>query len=151
MDRYFDISEFLVEKDTLISGEIADKIQKHIDIINPIRIKINIPIHVSQGSGYRTRQYELKMDRSGTSQHVFIRDGAADYTCANLKALYDNLIVSEYKRIAFYPDEKIIHCDFNSSEQRVFLSFKKEWHFMAIENRDYSDLLFHHSFLKKNS
>ena len=58
---YFTISEFLIDKSlTHVPVHVADKILKHISIINPIRIKLGIAIRVSKSSGYRPYDWELK-------------------------------------------------------------------------------------------
>lgn len=125
--RYFDITEFLIEPDLPISGEIADKIQKHIDVINPIREKMVMPIGISKRSGYRSVEYEKRQGRKGTSQHCFIGDGAADYTCNDIETLYKHLCHSEYTRVCLYPNDYFIHADFKTTGHGRFIDVGDGW------------------------
>jgi hypothetical protein len=49
---YFKIEEFLITGE-MPEQEIVDKIQHHIDVMNPVREAYGKPITVSQRSGYR--------------------------------------------------------------------------------------------------
>lgn len=126
--KYFNISEFTSEKE--ITPRVADLIiTHHIEIMIPIRRKLGIPIYVSEGSGYRSYETEIKAKRSGDSEHCFRGKGAADYTCENLEAL-GRLLVKEslYNRICFYPDKKFFHCDYKEDLlHRVFINTPDGW------------------------
>jgi len=122
MNLYFSISEFCIDKQHLLSPEIADKILRyHICQINPIREIMGIPILVSKASGYRPVEWELARGRSGNSEHTFKDKGAADYTCRNITRLLQIFKTeSDYRRIAYYKDMNFIHCDYNSKDWRQY-------------------------------
>lgn len=121
----FELSEFCLDAKT-VPVEVADKLLKHhILPMQEIRNRLNISITASQHSGYRSRAHELKMKRSGNSQHTFGEKpdgtfangakGAVDWTCSDLNALEKELIEnSEYTRIARY--KNFIHCDYKTTK-----------------------------------
>lgn len=121
MSNNFTISEFLIDKSETLTYQIANKILlHHISIIQPIRDIMNIPIWVSENSGYRSFKWEKRHGRSGTSQHCFTGNGAADYTCdlSRLPELFRLLKESNYKRICLYPT--FIHCDHCGINRQTF-------------------------------
>ena len=118
----FTLSELcIVDDDIPIS--IANKLLKHISIIQPIRDKLGVPIVASENSGYRPFHWELLEGRSGNSEHCFKGLGAVDWACSKDRAgLIELLKESEYKRVAYYPENGFLHCDFKGDEKVFFLS-----------------------------
>ena len=127
----FTISEFcILGKNIEISPVIADKILKHIEILQPIRDKLNAPIIISKHSGYRPYGYEIEHKRSGESEHCFFGKGAVDLTTRinKLDELLSLLRESHYKRVCYYPNQKFIHCDFKGYKKKFFVcSDGKDW------------------------
>jgi hypothetical protein len=122
MKNYFPILEFCITGD-MPPVDVAKKIQKHIDLMNPIRHKLGFPVSVSKNSGYRPRWYEVSKKRSGNGEHNFEGEGAADYTTATKERtllLLEELKKSDYKRVCYYPNNNFIHCDFKGSEKVYF-------------------------------
>jgi hypothetical protein len=121
----FTLSELCIFDDD-IPMSVADKLLKHIRVIQPIREKLGVPISASENSGYRPIEWELKQGRSGNSEHCFKGLGAVDWTCSKDRAgLIELLKESEYKRVAYYPENGFIHCDFKGDEKLFFLSDSK--------------------------
>lgn len=118
MELNFTISELCI-LDQPIPQSVADKLLYHIQIIQPIRTKLGVPIRASEKSGYRPYEYEKLQGRSGNSQHTFKGKGAVDWTCSCLDDLHNLLIYSAYKRLCKYPT--FIHCDFASDEKQYFV------------------------------
>ncbi len=121
MNLHFTISEYNKTGEP-IPEEVADKILlHHISPMNAVREDLGAPVRVSLNSGYRPRSYELKMGRSGKSQHCFIGYGAADYTADNIEGLL-RLIIKKtaYTRICYYPNNKFIHCDYKVVGERQY-------------------------------
>lgn len=124
MTSYFTIDDFHNDFN-IPTLEIRNKIQVHIDELNPIRKRGGFPIIISKRSGYRSRLYEISKGRSGKSQHCFIGEGAVDLTCApeHLEELLSNLLnYSSYTRICYYPLQKFIHCDWGTSTRITYIS-----------------------------
>ena len=72
--------------------------------------------------GYRSREYEIAMGRTGDSQHTFSGMGAVDISTRYPDRLLSQLMRSPYKRIAYYPDDRFFHCDYNANVQTLYLS-----------------------------
>jgi hypothetical protein len=122
MKSYFNILEYCITGE-MPPADVAAKIQRHIDIMNPIRAAMGFPVSVSKNSGYRPRWYERSKNRSGNGEHNFETEGAADYTTATKARtllLVDALKKSPYKRICYYPNNNFVHCDFKGSERVYF-------------------------------
>lgn len=122
MPNYFLINEFTTEKQ--IPTEVADKIQQyHINVMNPIREAFCAPILVSQNSGYRSKETELKQGRSGNSEHCFEGKGAADYTTSGDLLSLGKLLIkqSPYTRICYYPHKGFYHCDYKAKTRETFI------------------------------
>jgi hypothetical protein len=118
----FTLSELCIVDDD-IPLSIANKLLKHISIIQPIRDKLGVPIVASENSGYRPFHWELLEGRSGNSEHCFKGLGAVDWACSKDRAgLIELLKESEYKRVAYYPENGFLHCDFKGDEKVFFLS-----------------------------
>jgi len=130
MTNYFEVSEFH-KPQFVLTKEIETKIQHHIDILNPIREKLGIPIRISKRSGYRPKIYELSRGRSGNSQHTFKGKGAVDLTCKldQLQLLFELLQESEYTRICLYVNKNFIHADMKeiNGSQQVFICTDLHW------------------------
>lgn len=120
----FSISEFIIDGD-IIPLEVADKIIKHhISIAQPIRDALGCAIWPSEHSGYRSVEWELSHNRSGTSQHCFKGFGATDWTSGDrfkVELLWEELKKSSYKRICYYPDNGFIHCDHYGDDKVNFI------------------------------
>ena len=120
----FSISEFIIDG-VIIPLEVADKIIKHhISIAQPIRDTLGCAIWPSENSGYRSVEWELSHNRSGTSQHCFIDDGATDWTSGDkfkVDLLWQELKKSKYKRVCYYPEQGFIHADHNGDEKVNFI------------------------------
>jgi len=126
MKLHFKISEFLIVPTLPIEGDIADKILHHIEMIEPVRRIIGKPVYVSKHSGYRPYYYEIQQGRSGESEHTFKGLGAVDYTCENIELLIDLVRKTKYKRVAYYPLSKFVHCDFGE-DAGFFIDKGKGW------------------------
>ena len=129
---YFKIEEFLITGE-MPEQEIVDKIQHHIDVMNPVREAYGKPITVSQRSGYRPVWWEKQRGRSGNSQHCFKGKGAADYTGSDLQELLKMLILhSSYTRICYYKKQNFIHCDFKPAKggRRLYKAVGGRWQFV---------------------
>lgn len=116
----FSIKEFCITGECPPEEVAQSIIDNHINVLNPIREKLGVPVIVSQKSGYRPKDYELSKGRSGKSQHTFedkegnVTGGAVDLTSTKLGQLLDLLISdSNYTRICYYPINHFIHCDHN--------------------------------------
>lgn len=100
-----------------IPEDVVDKIYEyHFIPLSKISAKLNAKPSVK--SSYRPRWWELKMGRSGNSQHCYYGKGATDVTCDDFKenkySLLDELIgKTEYTRFAMY--DTFIHCDYAHS------------------------------------
>jgi len=109
----FTIMEFLVEREDVdVSVVLADKILKHIEVLQPIRDRLNAPLQISQHSGYRSIQWERKHNRSGLSEHTFVGKGAVDLYTQDMEYLRQLITESEYTRVCYYPLEGHLHADF---------------------------------------
>jgi len=133
--NYFTISELCIDKSVDVPQDVADKILlHHILPMNPVREALGEAIFVSQHSGWRHYLWELARGRSGKSQHVFLKKskGAVDWTIGgvekhetdgNFEDLFKLIVdLTEYTRIAVYPNARFIHCDYKASKQQLFLS-----------------------------
>lgn len=122
MKRKFKITEFTTEPH--IPPQIAEKILTyHIEVMNPIRYLLGSPIIVSEKSGYRSVETEIRQGRSGNSEHTFKGKGAADYTTpGDLNMLGKLLKDSPYTRICYYPTKGFYHCDYKGSERILYIS-----------------------------
>lgn len=128
--NYFKRVEFFKKVNLFyVTGEVVNKIDYHIELLNPIREVLGIPIHISKNSGFRPRAYELARGRSGNSQHTFAGRGAVDVTCdpKRLEDLVTLLKTSGYTRICYYPKQKFIHCDLKYSNLVTFLANSGRW------------------------
>lgn len=116
----FTLSELCITDDPL-PLHVADKLILHINLIQPIRDKLGIPIWASKKSGYRPYAYEIKKGRSGNSQHTFQGAGAIDWTCdvTFIELLIEELLESAYTRVCEYPGS-FVHCDFKGNEKQFF-------------------------------
>jgi hypothetical protein len=129
--NYFKTEEFIIEP-SMRAGEraiplhVIDKIWTvHIPILNEVRFQYGKPIIISENSGYRSREWEIRNSRSGKSEHTFRNLGAVDVTCDDLDILFDLLTRTNYKRICRY--ETFIHCDMQGMHQRLFTNTKDGW------------------------
>lgn len=119
MNNYFSIEEFTQEE--MIPPKIAQKILTyHITPMNSIREEFGEPIYISERSGYRSLDCELKNGRSGDSEHVFRGRGAADYTANDIYGLGKLLESSLYASICYYPYRKFYHCDYKVRAGKLF-------------------------------
>ena len=114
---YFAVEEFLEFDKEASNATISKIVYKHIPELEKVRRGIGKPIIIR--SGARSYSHELKMGRSGKSQHVYATgDGAVDISTENYtqedlnKIVY--LLVSEtsYSRITMY--STFVHVDFLS-------------------------------------
>lgn len=116
MKNYFTFQEMCIVPTMDIPQDIATKLLRHILTMNPVREALEAPIWPSEKSGWRPYDYELKKDRSGKSQHTFLySDGAVDWTCEKnkIKSLLQFIVeMTDYTRIAYYPNQNFIHCDY---------------------------------------
>ena len=128
MKNYFEREEFYKEG-TIVSDAVAEKTDKHIEELNPIRHRLGVPVEISKQSGYRPKAYELSKGRSGNSQHCFEEGGAVDLTCdsGKFQRLYELLQNSGYKRICLYPENMFIHCDYKGADQVMFVDTGNGW------------------------
>lgn len=98
---------------------IIDKLwMYHIIPMQRVRDKLQVGIWASQKSGYRPLEWEIKHGRSGNSQHTFKGKGAVDWTCnqESIRSLIDEIKrLTEYTRIAYYPANNFIHCDYKET------------------------------------
>ena len=92
--------------------EMLDKLFRWMHILNPVRIALNHPVVIL--TALRSMEYELRMGRDGTSQHVFRGDGAIDLRCGaigdinahnNKQAQLAELLYfsGQIGRITYYP------------------------------------------------
>jgi len=127
MKNYFTISEFNISGEPIPEG-VADKIlQYHIIPMNIVRDKLGVPIYPSVKSGFRPLWWELENNRSGESEHVFVNDGATDWTCINFHRHKNELLEliikhTRYTRIAVY--DTFFHCDYKGGKRKLF---DKNW------------------------
>ncbi len=134
MKNYFEIEEFN-RTGAILTDELKDKIQVHIDEMNPVREDLGFPVLVSKNSGYRPEEYEISKGRSGKGEHTYKGKGAADYTCATaqkVRLLVEKLKKnSKYTRICYYPNDNFVHCDYKTTERLYFEceSPTSEWEF----------------------
>lgn len=147
MKLNFSISEFCIDKNSLIPQRVANAIlQHHIVVMQPVRDEIKVPVHVSMSSGFRPVAWEKAKGRSGNSQHTFPTEspgngrGAADYTLLGSKpiiALIATMIRQRvpYTRIALYPgtNHPFIHCDYASPTGELQLIKGPGWQEMDYD------------------
>ena len=135
MNLNFTISEFCITDDP-IDQNIANMILRwHILEIQKVRDVLQRPILVSWNSGFRPYSYEINRGRSGNSEHTFRGVnkhgiGAADYTLSftgdrpkidQLNELFDAIDChTNYTRVAIYPNNLFIHCDYKADEKQLF-------------------------------
>lgn len=152
----FSISEFLIDQDTLIPGRVADAILRHhIQVMQPVRDELKIPVIVSKRSGFRSIVWEKSKGRSGNSEHTFPLDspgggrGAADYTLAGEKPILTLVTAMlrlnvPYNRIALYPGNvaPFIHCDYRSATGELQLIQGPGWNILGMDDFfDYAETL----------
>ena len=134
--NYFKITEFFFPEDyeNMTPEKVLDVCEKllkyHYPILNDMRDKLNHPIFIN--AGYRSLDWELSKGRSGTSQHTFEGLGAVDITTPDILVLNQLLELakeSDYKRVCYYPKQKFIHLDYNSSEYQYFEDYGQGWEF----------------------
>lgn len=132
MKRYFSISEFILRKDLPVPLEVADKILRyHLWPLNEVRQRIGVALHISKASGYRPVAHELEKGRDGSSEHTFKGKGAADLAVIRPR-MHDLAValiqMTEYTRIAYYPNSHFLHVDLKFPERgrRVFIA-DGEW------------------------
>ena len=120
MTEYFKLAEFSAEQ---IPVDVALKIEQfHVPNLNRAREVLGAPIRISQKSGYRSVETELRNGRPGTSQHCFRGAGAVDVTADDLEALGSVLLRhTDYLRICYYPTKHFYHCDFKTSTHRLYV------------------------------
>ena len=119
----FNIQDFIISGST-VPVLVADKILRHhILPMQEIRDKVGFPIWPSQHSGYRPHDYELRHNRTGSSEHCFVGKGAVDWTCDhhNLEILLNELLNSYYNRVCYYPNQHFIHCDDKGDHKKFYL------------------------------
>lgn len=122
---YFDLREFCIT-DAPVPQIVADKIIKyHMLPMNLVREEFGMPIIVSRRSGYRPMEYERSKGRAGTSQHNFKGLGAADYTHSGDEYDWNEfirliIILTDYTRVCWYPNNNFVHCDYSSGERQLF-------------------------------
>lgn len=141
----FSISEYCIDKDSLVPQRIADAIlEHHILVMQPVRNALGKPVLVSDSSGFRPVAWEKAKKRSGNSQHTFPRNpgdgkGAADYasstTIEELVMMMLKLNVP-YNRIAVYPGEytPFAHCDYASPTGQLQLIKGPEWEILSYDD-----------------
>lgn len=134
MKNYFSFSELCISDDR-VPLHVCDKLLRyHIVPMNRVRKILGYWITASERSGFRPYLHELKMGRSGESQHTFGDEkddqenwlGAVDWTCANFAINSNdflNMIVNHhhYTRISIY--NTFLHCDYahdNNKEVQIF-------------------------------
>lgn len=146
----FKIEEFCIERWAIPQRVATSILQDHILELLPFRLEKGYPLTAVEDSGYRSRSYELRRGRSGSSQHTFPerdgKTGAVDWTCIdkkrNLELLDYILENTSYTRIAIrYNSDrsgiKSIHCDHKTVEgqrQLFFYNTKNEWEFIKHIN-----------------
>lgn len=151
MKLFFDISEWFIldgyEAELPLTTDVAQKImQNHLLEINPVRDELGMPVHVR--SGYRPQWWERMKGRDGDSQHCYIEDGATDIS---IEKHSDNphksnqtwirflrlLKQTSYKRIAYYPELRFFHCDYQGNDRKYYIS-KQGWEqidFQSLANK----------------
>ena len=133
----FIVDEF-TEYDQHPTEETVRKIKEvHIPELQKIRDKINKPIIIRSAS--RSYQHELKMGRSGKSQHVYSRGCGAvdvslmDFSRNNLNELEKEIIDdTSYKRITRY--KTFLHLDFAKNrygERAYYRNTDHGWIFIS--------------------
>lgn len=145
---YFHISEWLnldgTEAEIPLTADQSQKIvQHHLLPLNVVRDEMDMPVHVR--SGLRPSWWEHMKGRDGSSQHCFRELGATDASIEKhsdkphkppeMWLKFFRLIKqTPYKRIAYYPDLRFFHCDYNSKERKYYI-VKQGW-----EQSDYEIL-----------
>lgn len=145
---YFDLDEFFIERN-LIENEdepvpvplyvINNMVKYHFLPLNVVRTEFGHPVLVSSNSGFRSFEYELSQDRNGTSIHTYgtgvangeptpyQAKGATDVSTTAMHK-FDELAVllarTGYTRLIIYPEQKFIHCDYNSDNKNFYLGRK---------------------------
>ena len=134
------ISNFCIT-DSPIPMHVADHIYLY-HLLELQKVEKRLGVTVSRKSGYRPKEYELSMGRSGDSQHTFQyigyqgKRGATDITSsAPLDRLTDALIdATEYRRLCFYPKNNFVHGDYKDIDgKRRLYEYnydKSEWEFL---------------------
>lgn len=100
-----------------VNRETIEKIERfHLPFLN------QWAEYITEVVGYRSRDYEIAMRRSGNSQHTFQGNGAVDISTNNPLKLFDLLVESPYTRVAYYPYKKFFHVDYASNMKTFYLS-----------------------------
>ena len=118
-----------------LTVDVCDKIKDIIFELNPVRERYGKAIIVT--SAYRPVWWEKTKGRSGESEHTFKGKGAVDLTCSDLIKLLDELQHTKFTRIAVYPGQNFVHCDYKFPErgQRFFVGQNwDEFSFETIKN-----------------
>ena len=88
MIKNFKFKEFLVNQKEEAPHNVIDKIiNYHMIPAQLMRDYLGFPLIISQHSCYRSKNWELKQGRKGTSQHTFSGKGACDYTVKNFQRI----------------------------------------------------------------
>lgn len=115
---HFDVSEFCITDDPLPIRVADMMLNYHIVPLSRVRGELQNPVYISKNSGYRPVWYEKEKGRSGQSAHTYNVEtttgkGASDVTADNINALFKSLCsMTNYTRIAYYPDGNFYHCDY---------------------------------------
>lgn len=133
---YFHISEWLnldgTEAEIPLTTDKAQKIfQYHLLELNVVRDELGMPVHVR--SGWRPEWWEHVKGRDGSSQHCFRELGATDASIEKHSGkphkpkdiwlkFFRLLKQTNYKRIAYYPQERFFHCDYKGNDRKYYIS-----------------------------
>lgn len=126
---WFKLSDFNISGDPF-PEVVADKILRwHIWPMSHVRETLGFKIWPSKKSGWRPVWWEHRNDRSGSSQHCFLKDsrGATDWTCDDFENNKDALLAemikkTDYKRFCIYPT--FIHADYKDTHKGKRLLFE---------------------------
>lgn len=81
------------------------------NVLQPLRDKMNIPIHVN--SGYRCKELNDILNGADNSQHLY--GLAADITCVELRRCFETLCQDiEFDQLIYYVKRGFIHVSYVS-------------------------------------
>lgn len=114
LTRNFNLSEFVNPAIKDIPKTVIEKLKQNFaKPLQIVRNNINLPVVVSEFSGYRPHWWNVEHGRNYVSEHEFINKGATDLVRNDTLLMYlcHHLV---FPRLIIYESKNIIHCDYKA-------------------------------------